>query len=72
MGGGEQLTDEERRIERLLLGLRVADGVPVAWINPTQVAGFVAEGLAVRRNGRIALTERGLFLANDLVTALAE
>lgn len=72
VGGGEQLTDEERRIERLLLGLRVADGVPVAWINPTQVAGFVAEGLAVRRNGRIALTERGLFLANDLVTALAE
>ncbi|MGH2572719.1 MAG: radical SAM family heme chaperone HemW, partial [Actinomycetota bacterium] len=72
VGGGEEVSDEEARVERLLLGLRVADGVPAAWVEESRAAGLVAEGLAHRLNGRIALTERGLFLANDLVLALAE
>jgi putative oxygen-independent coproporphyrinogen III oxidase len=72
VGGDERLTAEERRLERLLLGLRVAEGVPAEWIDADRAAGFVAEGLAIRRNGHLALTDRGMLLANELILALAE
>jgi putative oxygen-independent coproporphyrinogen III oxidase len=72
VGGNEQLTDEERRIERLLLGLRTADGVPIEWVNEPRATGFIREGLAERSNGHLALTDRGMFLANELVLELAE
>jgi putative oxygen-independent coproporphyrinogen III oxidase len=72
IGGEEHLTDEDRRLERLLLQLRTAVGVPVEWVAEDRAAGFVEDGLAVRRGDRLVLTERGLFLANDLVLALAD
>jgi putative oxygen-independent coproporphyrinogen III oxidase len=70
MGGEERLSDEERRIERLLLGLRTADGVPSEWVNQLRAAEFVADGLATCRGARVALTDSGLLLANELVLAL--
>lgn len=69
-GGEEHLSHDERQLERLLLGLRTADGVPKEWLDPTRADQFVADGLAVRRNGHLALTERGMLLANELVLAL--
>jgi oxygen-independent coproporphyrinogen-3 oxidase len=71
VGGSEALSRAEREMERLLLGLRVADGVPAEWIDPERAAGFVAEGLAERRNGRLGLTDRGMFVANELVLELS-
>jgi len=70
VGGWEELGGDERELERLLLGLRVADGVPAEWIDAERAAVFVAEGLAERRNGRLALTDRGMFVANELVLEL--
>jgi putative oxygen-independent coproporphyrinogen III oxidase len=71
IGGDERLSDQERRTERFLLGLRTSEGVPAEWItDPTLSDAYVTEGLAVRRNGRVALTDRGMFLANGLVLAL--
>lgn len=68
VGGEEALDPQTARLERLLLGLRVADGVPASWV-PPQVAGrFVDRGLAHRRDGRFALTDRGMLLANEVVT----
>jgi putative oxygen-independent coproporphyrinogen III oxidase len=72
VGGEERLSDDERRLERLLLGLRVSDGVPAEWIDWARAKTFVDEGLADQRDGRLALTERGLFLANQLVLELVE
>jgi oxygen-independent coproporphyrinogen-3 oxidase len=71
VGGDERLTPEDRNLERLLLGLRLADGVPEAWVVPEAADRFVAEGLATRAEGRVALTDRGLLLANELVLSLA-
>jgi oxygen-independent coproporphyrinogen-3 oxidase len=72
IGGEERLTPGERHLERLLLGLRMAEGVPEAWIEDAARADeFVAQGLAARRAGRLALTDRGMLLANELVLALA-
>jgi putative oxygen-independent coproporphyrinogen III oxidase len=72
VGGSEALGPAEREMERLLLGLRVADGVPVEWVDADKAAGFVEEGLAQWRNGRITLTDRGMFLANQIVLELAD
>jgi putative oxygen-independent coproporphyrinogen III oxidase len=71
VGGSERLTKDERRTERLLLGLRVADGVPQSWIDAERSAVFEERGLLTSADGRVALTERGLFLANDVVAALS-
>jgi putative oxygen-independent coproporphyrinogen III oxidase len=71
MGGDEVLTEGERRLERLLLGLRTAQGVPERWVDASGVATFEAEGLAERRNGRFVLTDRGQMLANEIVLSLA-
>jgi putative oxygen-independent coproporphyrinogen III oxidase len=70
IGGEEILTDEQRRLERLLLGLRTARGVPERWVDESGVATFVAEGLAERRAGQVVLTDRGLLLANEVVAVL--
>jgi putative oxygen-independent coproporphyrinogen III oxidase len=71
LGGQECLTDEERNLERLLLGLRTADGISQGKLDPLRVESFVTEGLARRAGGRVALTDRGLFLANEIVLELA-
>jgi len=71
IGDEERLDGDARRLERLLLGLRLVDGVPESWLQaPERADAFVAEGLAERRDGRLALTDRGMFLANELVTDL--
>ena len=61
----------ERRVERLLLGLRTAEGVPRRWLDAAEADRAVADGLAAARGERVALTERGMFVANDLVLSLA-
>jgi len=71
VGGEERLTEEERRLERMLLGLRLAEGVPAGWVDEERARGFVDDGLAHRRDGRLALTERGFLLANEVVLALS-
>lgn len=71
VGGQEELGAEEIRTEEFFLRLRTREGVPTDWVSPEQASPFEAEGLLVMRNGTYALTERGMFLANELVLALA-
>ncbi len=70
VGGEELLSEEDRELERLLLGLRVSDGVPAEWVQMRRAEAFVAEGLARADGGRLVLTDRGMFVANDVVLAL--
>jgi putative oxygen-independent coproporphyrinogen III oxidase len=72
IGGEEHLTEDERRTERLFLGLRAQGvGVAAAEVDLDALAPFVAGGLAERRGERVVLTDRGMFLANEVVLALA-
>jgi oxygen-independent coproporphyrinogen-3 oxidase len=71
VGGEECLSQEERRMERLLLGLRTADGVSTDRVAESTVEELAAAGLAVRHNHRVALTDRGMLLANGIVLDLA-
>lgn len=71
VGGEERLTPEELRLERVLLGIRSAEGLPVEEV-PADVAGRLVDGgLATIEQDRLALTERGMLLANEAVLALS-
>ncbi|GAA1894791.1 radical SAM family heme chaperone HemW [Lapillicoccus jejuensis] len=73
----EVLTDEQRYDERVLLGVRLADGLPVDDLRPAgrpAVAGLVADGLvdgtSAVRDRRVVLTRRGRLLADTVVRRL--
>ncbi len=73
----ETLTDEQRYDERVLLGTRLVEGLPVGDLRASgrsAVAGLIADGLvdgpsAVAR-GRVVLTRRGRLLADTVVHRL--
>ena len=69
----EVLAPEDRRVERVLLELRLREGLDVAVLDATgraAVPGLVERGLLVERAGRIALTERARLLADGVVREL--
>lgn len=70
VGGEERLSEDERRLEGLMLGLRTADGVSSERLDGVRANELIGHGLAARRGERIALTDRGLLVANELVLRL--
>ncbi len=71
--GRETLDDETRRIERILLEIRIRDGLSTSTLTSegrTAVAGLLADGLvepAKALRGTLVLTRRGRLLADDVV-----
>ncbi|RMI40954.1 radical SAM family heme chaperone HemW [Streptomyces triticirhizae] len=76
--GREVLTEEDRRVERVLLELRLVDGCPLALLRPAGQAAArraLDDGLLVAdafADGRAALTLRGRLLADALVRDLVD
>ena len=74
--GRETLDAETRRVETVLLGSRLADGLPTSALDDAgraAVAGLIADGLIDGRAaiaGRIVLTLRGRLLADAVVRRL--
>jgi oxygen-independent coproporphyrinogen-3 oxidase len=70
----EELPGDTKQRERLMLGLRLADGVERAAVDavvdPEALALLVAHGVVVERDGRIVLERRGRLLVNDVVARL--
>jgi oxygen-independent coproporphyrinogen-3 oxidase len=75
----EELTPRQQLAERLILGLRTADGVPTAWLDARlagdaplarRVAIWRAEGLLALAGGRARLTERGFLVSDALFVEL--
>jgi len=78
-GAGREVLDaRQRRAERVLLGVRLAQGLPVTDLEPSgrrAVAGLVADGLVDGRRavgGSVVLTRRGRLLADAVVRALLD
>ena len=72
VGGEERVTPDEQRLERLLLGLRMAEGVARRNVEPVddeQVAALAAAGLLIA-DERLRLTSAGWALANDITVRL--
>lgn len=76
--GRELLADEDRRVERILLELRLAAGCPLSLLAPTgagAAARAVADGLLAPgpyEAGRAVLTLRGRLLADAVVRDLVD
>ncbi len=76
----ETTRDSLRKKESLMLGLRLARGVPSSSFEEVSEALPAAEasrirdafdaGLLVRENGRVALTRRGVLLSNEVFSLL--
>ncbi len=69
----EHLSGEDRRVERVLLELRLRDGLPVLALDRhgrAQVARLVEEGLITLATERLVLTRRGRLLADAVVRDL--
>lgn len=71
--GDETLDEPGRRTERLMLGLRLAEGVEVAAVEPvdlTQIRRLGDAGLVEVEGGRLRLTDEGWPLANAITLRL--
>jgi putative oxygen-independent coproporphyrinogen III oxidase len=74
----EVLTGAQRRMERVMLGLRLAEGLPREAVAPAKqlrVEDFVADGLLdadALLAGRLILTDRGRLLADAVIRDLVE
>jgi putative oxygen-independent coproporphyrinogen III oxidase len=71
----EVLSAEQRRSERIMLELRLADGLSRSLLTPTErdrVGDLLTRGLAVQRNDRLILTCDGRLLADGLIRDLLD
>ncbi|NUS00609.1 MAG: coproporphyrinogen III oxidase [Kribbellaceae bacterium] len=69
----ETLDDETRRVERVLLEVRLSAGLPLDVLDPEGRAAanqVVADGLALMSDDRLVLTDRGRLLADAVVRDL--
>jgi putative oxygen-independent coproporphyrinogen III oxidase len=74
VSGSEELTDAERAEERLLLGLRVREGLhplDAPPIEPIALEEAMRAGLITTSCGRLQCTEEGWFLLDDAVARLS-
>ena len=71
----ELLTDEDRRVERILLEVRLSSGLPRELLHERGSAAserFVGDGLLTPYDDRLVLTTRGRLLADALVRELVD
>ena len=69
----EILDQETRRAERVLLELRLREGLPIDVLDPAGTAaipGLVTDGLVLEQAGRLVPTQRGRLLADAIVRDL--
>jgi putative oxygen-independent coproporphyrinogen III oxidase len=69
----EELDAESRRVERVLLEVRLRDGLPVEVLDPvgrTVIPELVERGLVIVGSDRLVLTQQGRLLADAVVRDL--
>jgi oxygen-independent coproporphyrinogen-3 oxidase len=73
--GRELLSDEDRRVERILLELRLRSGLPLSLLTPrglTAARRYDGEGFLTIADGRAVLTTKGRLLADAVVRELVD
>jgi oxygen-independent coproporphyrinogen-3 oxidase len=78
--GWERLSARQMAAERIVLGLRLIEGIPAAWLEehladaPGGAAGalarYEAAGVLALREGRLALTDRGVLISDAIFAEL--
>jgi oxygen-independent coproporphyrinogen-3 oxidase len=67
---GEVLDEQTRRTERVMLELRLREGLPLDLVDRARVEAVVDRGLAVPDRDRLVLTRDGRLLADAVVREL--
>lgn len=75
--GRERLTEDQRRMEVILLGLRTRQGVPLSLVSQSKAAEilvgqWIGSGLAKSDGGQIVLTLEGLVVSDALAQSMAD
>ncbi len=70
--GRETLSAQTQELERVLLEVRLRDGMALDGLDATRVDAVVADGLAVVQGDRLVLTQRGRLLADAVVRDLLD
>jgi oxygen-independent coproporphyrinogen-3 oxidase len=73
--GREELNEAERHLERILLELRLAEGLGIEVLDGAELARagrFVEDGLAELTGGRLRLTRAGRLLADWVIRGLLD
>jgi len=73
--GREVLSAEQRRVERVMLGLRLTDGLSTSLLTPSErdrVAALLVRRLAVQRDEKLILTADGRLLADGVIRDLLD
>ena len=66
----EVLTEADKHTERVMLGLRLKEGIPAEWVNaPMAVEKHVRAGL-LTAGERLAVTDKGRLLADGIIADL--
>ena len=74
----EVLNEDQRRMERVMLGIRLAEGLPISDVAPgpaARVPQLTQDGLldaAALAGGRLVLTDRGRLLADAVIRDLVD
>ncbi|APT92110.1 coproporphyrinogen III oxidase [Corynebacterium phocae] len=69
----EVLTAPERHTEKIMLGLRLREGIPEDWLAPAAAGAITAyekRGLLERSGGRLRVSAAGRLLADGIITDL--
>lgn len=76
----ERLSERQVAAERIVLGLRLVEGIPVEWLArhladeantaASVVARYLAAGVMTVRDGRAALTDRGVLVSDAIFAEL--
>ncbi|MFV0407498.1 MAG: radical SAM family heme chaperone HemW [Propioniciclava sp.] len=73
--GRETLSDEQRRVERILLEIRIADGLDLGLLTGSErarISGFVDRDVLTVHDDRAVLTAAGRLLADGIVRDLLD
>jgi len=73
LAGEETLDPDQQALERLTLGLRTCEGVPLLKISKKEniIQELIDSGFATEQNGRLSLSSRGFLLADEIALQLS-
>jgi len=68
----DKLSPQEKRKEKIILGLRLAEGIDIKLVKDKMdfINQIVSEGLAKIENGRLKLTPEGIMVSNYIAASL--
>ena len=69
---GEVLDEKSRHLERVLLEIRLRDGLPLDLVDPVRAEDVVRRDLGVLEQDHLVLTRRGRLLADAVVRDLLD